>query len=83
MEFASEMIGKATMLGMRIAEVPITLYPDGRDRAPHLRTWRDGWRHLRLMVIHSPRCSQWAFQGRYTTCLSGAMRAMAICCLPK
>ena len=58
MEFASEMIVKATMLGMRIAEVPITLYPDGRDRAPHLRTWRDGWRHLRLMVIHSPR---WLF----------------------
>src|SRR5207248_1696732 len=48
MEFASEMIVKATLLGMRVGEVPTTLAPDGRSRPPHLRPWRDGWRHLRL-----------------------------------
>ncbi|HME70383.1 MAG TPA: glycosyltransferase family 2 protein, partial [Myxococcota bacterium] len=46
MEFASEMVIKALLAKMRIAEVPITLHPDGRDRLPHLRSWRDGWRHL-------------------------------------
>jgi len=55
MEFASELVVKASARGMRIAEVPITLHPDGRSRAPHLRTWRDGWRHLRFMLILSPR----------------------------
>ena len=54
MEFASEMIMKATFKSLRIAEVPITLYPDGRSRAPHLKPWRDGWRHLRFMLIFSP-----------------------------
>jgi glycosyltransferase involved in cell wall biosynthesis len=54
MEFAIEMIVKATMAGYRIAEVPTTLAPDGRDRAPHLRTWRDGWRSLRLLMLYSP-----------------------------
>jgi glycosyl transferase family 2 len=58
MEFASEMVLKATLKSMRIAEVPITLYPDGRSRRPHLRPWRDGWRHLRFMLIFSPR---WLF----------------------
>jgi hypothetical protein len=58
MEFASEMVVKATHLHMRIAEVPTTQYPAGRHRPPHLRTWRDGWRHLRLMLMHSPR---WLF----------------------
>ncbi|MEW6440402.1 MAG: glycosyltransferase family 2 protein [bacterium] len=58
MEFASEMVIKATMLGMRVAEIPITLYRDGRDRAPHLRSWRDGWRHLRFMLLYSP---DWLF----------------------
>jgi hypothetical protein len=58
MEFASEMVIKATLLGMRIAEVPTTLDPDGRSRAPHLRPWRDGWRHLRFMLLYSPR---WLF----------------------
>jgi hypothetical protein len=58
MEFASEMIVKATLAGQRIAEVPITLYPDGRERRPHLRTWRDGWRILRFMLLFSPR---WLF----------------------
>jgi hypothetical protein len=55
MEFASEMVVKASLLGMRVAEVPTTLSPDGRDRPPHLRRWRDGWRHLRFMLVYSPR----------------------------
>lgn len=54
MEFASEMVVKATLLGLRIAEVPTTLSPDGRSRPPHLRSWRDGWRHLRFMLLFSP-----------------------------
>jgi len=54
MEFASEMVIKAALQGMRIAEVPITLYKDGRSRPPHLRSWRDGWRHLRFMLLYSP-----------------------------
>jgi glycosyltransferase involved in cell wall biosynthesis len=58
MEFASEMVIKASLKGMRIAEVPVTLRPDGRSRPPHLRTWRDGWRHLRFMLLFSPR---WLF----------------------
>jgi hypothetical protein len=58
MEFASEMVIKATLLDMRIAEVPTTLAPDGRSRPPHLRPWRDGWRHLRFMLLYSPR---WLF----------------------
>ena len=58
MEFASEMVIKASLKGMRIAEVPVSLRPDGRSRPPHLRTWRDGWRHLRFMLLFSPR---WLF----------------------
>jgi glycosyltransferase involved in cell wall biosynthesis len=58
MEFASEMVIKASLKGMRIAEVPVALHPDGRSRPPHLRTWRDGWRHLRFMLLFSPR---WLF----------------------
>ena len=58
MEFASEMVIKASLKRMRIAEVPVTLQPDGRSRPPHLRTWRDGWRHLRFMLLFSPR---WLF----------------------
>ena len=58
MEFASEMVVKASLLGMRIAEVPTTLSPDGRSRRPHLRPWRDGWRHLRFLLLYSPR---WLF----------------------
>lgn len=58
MEYASEMVIKAQLLHMRIAEVPTTLAPDGRDRAPHLRPWGDGWRHLRFMLLYSPR---WLF----------------------
>ena len=58
MEFASEMVIKANLLRMSIAEVPTTLSPDGRSRPPHLRPWRDGWRHLRFMLLFSPR---WLF----------------------
>jgi glycosyltransferase involved in cell wall biosynthesis len=54
MEFASEMVVRACRLGMSIGEVPITLRPDGRDRAPHLRPWRDGWRHLKFMLMFAP-----------------------------
>ena len=58
MEFASEMVVKATLNGLRITEVPTILYPDGRTRRPHLRTWSDGWRHLRFLLLYSPR---WLF----------------------
>jgi glycosyltransferase involved in cell wall biosynthesis len=58
MEFASEMVVKASLAQLAIAEVPTTLSPDGRQRAPHLRPWRDGWRHLRFMLLRSP---QWLF----------------------
>ena len=54
MEFASEMIIKAARLGLRITEVPIIFYPDGRGRRPHLRPWRDAWRHMKLMLMFSP-----------------------------
>ena len=55
MEFASEMVVKATVARKKIGEVPITLHPDGRLRRPHLRPWRDGWRHLRFLLLLSPR----------------------------
>jgi glycosyltransferase involved in cell wall biosynthesis len=58
MEFSTEMVVKATLFGVRIAEIPTTLSPDGRDRPPHLRTWRDGWRYLRFLLLYSPR---WLF----------------------
>ena len=55
MEFASEMVVKAALHELRIEETPTTLKPDGRSRPPHLKTWRDGWRHLRFLLLHSPR----------------------------
>jgi glycosyltransferase involved in cell wall biosynthesis len=58
MEFASEMIVRASLARLRIGEVPTTLRPDRRGRPPHLRTWRDGWRHLRFLLLYSPR---WLF----------------------
>jgi glycosyltransferase involved in cell wall biosynthesis len=58
MEFASEMVVKATLNGLKIVEVPTTLFPDGRSRPPHLRSWRDGWRHLRFLLLFCPR---WLF----------------------
>ncbi len=58
MEYASEMVVKATLYDLAISEVPTTLSPDGRSRPPHLRTWHDGWRHLRFLLLYSPR---WLF----------------------
>jgi glycosyltransferase involved in cell wall biosynthesis len=58
MEFATEMVVKASLLRMKVIEVPTTLSPDGRTRPPHLRTWRDGWRTLRFFLLYSPR---WLF----------------------
>ncbi|HVM05753.1 MAG TPA: glycosyltransferase family 2 protein [Acidimicrobiales bacterium] len=58
MEFASELVVKAALRRYTISEVPITLFPDGRTRPPHLRSWRDGWRHLRFLLLYSPR---WLF----------------------
>jgi glycosyltransferase involved in cell wall biosynthesis len=58
MEFASEMIVKSLQAQLRIAEVPTTLVKDGRNRPPHLNTWRDGWRHLRYLLLYTPR---WLF----------------------
>ncbi len=58
MEFASEMVVKASLMGQTIVEVPTTLQKDGRSRPPHLKTWRDGWRHLRFLLMYSPR---WLF----------------------
>jgi len=76
MEFASEMVMKASIQSHRICEVPITLHKDGRSRPPHLKPWRDGWRHLRFMLIYSPR---WLFlvPGLVLAGL-GAMAAVAI-----
>jgi len=58
MEFASEMIVMASLKKLKIAEVPTILSPDGRSRPPHLNTWRDGWRHLRFLLLYSPK---WLF----------------------
>lgn len=58
MEFASEMVVRAALEGLKVVEVPTTLSPDGRLRPPHLRTWRDGWRHLKFLLTYSPR---WLF----------------------
>jgi glycosyltransferase involved in cell wall biosynthesis len=58
MEFASEMLIKASLLNLKITEVPVVLSKDGRNRPPHLRTWRDGWRHLKLLLMYAPN---WLF----------------------
>jgi glycosyltransferase involved in cell wall biosynthesis len=58
MEFASEIVVKASLASMKVSEVPIALHKDGRSRPPHLRTWRDGWRHLRFLLLFCPR---WLF----------------------
>jgi glycosyltransferase involved in cell wall biosynthesis len=58
MEFASEMVIKATIMGLKVTEVPTTLSPDGRSRPPHLRSWRDGWLHLKLLLTFAPN---WLF----------------------
>jgi hypothetical protein len=54
MEFASEMVVKAALMNLKRTEVPVTLHPDNRGRPPHLRPWRDGWRHLKFLLVYSP-----------------------------
>lgn len=71
MEFATEMVAKAALNGCRIEEVPTILRRDGRDRPPHLRTWRDGWRHLLFMLLFSPRWL-FIFPGMLLTILGAA-----------
>jgi glycosyltransferase involved in cell wall biosynthesis len=76
MEFASEMVVRAAQRKYKIAEVPTTLKPDGRSRPPHLRTWRDGWRHLRFLLAFSPR---WLFlYPAYALMLIGAVATVAL-----
>jgi len=75
MEFASEMVVRAAIGGLRISEVPTTLKKDGRSRPPHLKTWRDGWRHLKFLLMHSPR---WLFMlpGMLLTCIGVVLSAI-------
>jgi glycosyltransferase involved in cell wall biosynthesis len=74
MEFASEMVIKSALLKLKVVEVPTILHKDGRSHPPHLRSWRDGWRHLRFMLLFSPR---WLFlyPGALTFLLGWAMFA--------
>jgi hypothetical protein len=72
MEFASEMVMKASIAGLNIAEVPTTLSPDGRSRPPHLRSWRDGWRHLKLLLTFAP-FSLFLYPGLALLGLGGAL----------
>jgi hypothetical protein len=74
MEFASEMVVKACLLKQKISEVPIVLHPDGRDRPPHLRSFRDGWRHLRFLLL---MCPAWLFRVP-SVCLAGLGLALMI-----
>src|SRR5207302_7756938 len=75
MEFASEIVVRSTLEGLRIGEVPTTLSPDRRGREPHLRTWRDGWRHLRFLLLYSPR---WLFLYPGAVLLLGGLIAGAL-----
>ena len=75
MEFASEMVVRATLAGQRVEEVPATLAPDGRDRPPHLRSWPDGWRHLQFLLLTSPR---WLFLIPGTALLAVGLAAGAV-----
>ena len=74
MEYASEMVVKATLYNFKITEVPTTLKKDGRSHAPHLNTWRDGWRHLKFLLMHSPK---WLFlyPGRFLLVLGLVLMA--------
>ncbi len=74
MEFASEMVVKATLRRLRMTEVPTTLSPDGRSRPPHLRSWRDGWRHLRFLLLF---CPSWLFLYPGAFALVGGLLCMA------
>jgi hypothetical protein len=77
MEFASEMVVKSKLAGLKLCEVPTTLKPDGRDRPPHLNTWSDGLRHLRFLLCFSPR---WLFlyPGLFCVLLGLAMAALVM-----
>jgi glycosyltransferase involved in cell wall biosynthesis len=75
MEFASEMVIKSTLNGLKIAEVPTVLHKDGRSRPPHLRSWRDGWRHLRFMLLFSPR---WMFLWPGAACFAFGLLASGL-----
>jgi glycosyltransferase involved in cell wall biosynthesis len=75
MEFASEMVVKATLNKLKIAEVPTTLVPDGRSRPPHLRSWRDGWRHLKFLLTFAPK---WLFLYPGATALFSGLLALAL-----
>ncbi len=72
MEFASEMVVKATLLGLKMTEIPTRLKPDGRSRPPHLRSFRDGWRHLRLMLGYA-----WTARNRLQSCCPGQEASLA------
>ena len=76
MEFASEMVIKSTFKRLKIGETPVTLHPDGRSRPPHLKPWRDGWRHLRFMLLFSPRWL-FLFPGIFVSAV-GAVLAVAL-----
>jgi hypothetical protein len=74
MEFASEMVVKACLLRQKISEVPVVLHPDGRDRPPHLRSFRDGWRHLRFLLL---LCPLWLYLIPASVLLGGGLGIMA------
>lgn len=76
MEFASEMLIKASVMNLRIAEVPVTLHPDRRGRPSHLRRWRDGWRHLEFMLLHAP--DQLLFMPGLALVVLGAVFALPV-----
>jgi len=78
MEFASEFVIKAAKLGARMCEIPITLWPDKRGRPPHLRTFRDGWRHLRFTAMYAPN---WLFLGP-GACMAGVGLGLVLWLLP-
>ena len=78
MEFACEMVVRASVTGLSIVEVPITLYPDGRGRPPHLRPWRDGWRSLKFLLMYSPR---WLYLYPGLVMAGGGLSAMTVLAL--
>jgi len=80
MELASEMVIKASLLGFNISEVPITLHKDGRDRKPHLKSWSDGWRHLKYIVLFAPRVIYWV--PGFLMLLSGLIMLIALNSVP-
>lgn len=75
MEYASEMVVKATLAKLKIGQVPTILHPDGRNRPPHLRSWRDGWRHLKFLLLHAPA---WLFFYPGAAALATGVAAMAL-----